>query len=118
MPVSLIFSLLEFAPRTEHRYGHAQFSRDEACARGYVFEIVVPICRAPLSADKLCVRHEWRMNEAMIPQLETERLVLRCFREDDFEAFATFMADPDVMRYLTGSPMSRADAWRSLASSL
>jgi len=54
----------------------------------------------------------------MIPQLETERLVLREFRADDFEAFASFMADPDVTRYLTGSPMSRADTWRSLASSL
>jgi RimJ/RimL family protein N-acetyltransferase len=58
------------------------------------------------------------MNESMIPQLETERLIMRSFREDDFEALASFMADPDVMRYLTGSPMSRADAWRSLASSL
>jgi len=54
----------------------------------------------------------------MIPQLETERLIMRSFREADFEAFASFMADPDVMLYLTGSPMSRADAWRSLASSL
>ncbi len=55
---------------------------------------------------------------AMIPRLETERLVLRQFSTDDFDAFASFMADEDVTRYLTGRPMSRADAWRSLASSI
>ena len=54
----------------------------------------------------------------MIPRLETERLILREFSPDDFEAFAAFMADEDVTRYLTGRPMSRADAWRSLASSI
>jgi len=54
----------------------------------------------------------------MIPRLETERLILRAMTERDFEAFAAFMADPDVMRYLTGEPMSRSEAWRSLAISL
>jgi RimJ/RimL family protein N-acetyltransferase len=54
----------------------------------------------------------------MIPRLETERLILRGLTEADFEVFAQYMADPEVMRYLTGEPMSRADAWRSLAASL
>jgi RimJ/RimL family protein N-acetyltransferase len=54
----------------------------------------------------------------MIPRLETERLILRAFSPDDFETFASFMADEDVMRYLTGHPMSRAEAWRSLAVSI
>src|SRR5579871_3200222 len=54
----------------------------------------------------------------MIPRLETERLVLRAYTGDDFEPFATFMSDPDVMRYLTGHPLSRADAWRSLSSAI
>jgi len=54
----------------------------------------------------------------MIPLLETERLIMRDFHDGDFEAFASFMADPDVMRYLTGNPMSRAEAWRNLAGIL
>ena len=52
----------------------------------------------------------------MIPILETERLILRALKSEDFEIFAHFMADPDVTRYLTGEPMSRADAWRSMAA--
>jgi RimJ/RimL family protein N-acetyltransferase len=47
--------------------------------------------------------------------LETERLLLRMFRDEDFEAYAEFCADPDVMRYLTGKPMSRVEAWRHMA---
>lgn len=52
----------------------------------------------------------------MIPTLETERLVLRAWKPDDFEAYARFMADAEVMRHLTGEPMSRADAWRNMAT--
>ncbi len=52
----------------------------------------------------------------MIPRIETERLVLRGYEPDDFEPFAAFMADADVMRYLSGSPMARNDAWRNLAT--
>jgi RimJ/RimL family protein N-acetyltransferase len=54
----------------------------------------------------------------MIPRLETERLVLREYRPDDFEAFASFMADPDVVRYLHGTPMARADSWRLMATAI
>jgi RimJ/RimL family protein N-acetyltransferase len=53
----------------------------------------------------------------MIPRLETERLVLRAFCAQDFDTFAGFMGDKEVMRYL-GGPMSRSDAWRSLASTV
>jgi RimJ/RimL family protein N-acetyltransferase len=51
----------------------------------------------------------------VIPQLETQRLLLRGLRGDDFDAYARFHADPEVVRYTSGSPISRADAWRSLA---
>jgi RimJ/RimL family protein N-acetyltransferase len=51
----------------------------------------------------------------MIPTLETERLILRAWKADDFEPYARFMADPDVVRYLSGETLSRGDAWRNMA---
>ncbi len=50
----------------------------------------------------------------MIPTLETERLLLRPFRDEDLDAYAEFSADPEVMRYM-GAPLSREDAWRQIA---
>jgi RimJ/RimL family protein N-acetyltransferase len=47
--------------------------------------------------------------------LETDRLILRMWREADFEEYAAICADPDVMRYLTGKPFSRLEAWRHMA---
>ena len=48
-------------------------------------------------------------------QLETERLILRMWREADFEAYARICADPEVMRYLGGKPYTRLEAWRHMA---
>jgi RimJ/RimL family protein N-acetyltransferase len=48
-------------------------------------------------------------------QLETERLLLRIWREDDFEAYAEICADPEVMRYLGGKTFTRMEAWRHMA---
>jgi RimJ/RimL family protein N-acetyltransferase len=53
----------------------------------------------------------------MIPRLETDRLVLRAFREDDLDAWAGFMADRETMRFL-GGPMTRGNAWRAMATTL
>src|SRR3954471_15868380 len=47
--------------------------------------------------------------------LETERLILRQWREDDFEDYARICADPEVMRYLGGKPFTRLEAWRHIA---
>jgi RimJ/RimL family protein N-acetyltransferase len=48
--------------------------------------------------------------------LETERLLLRWFRESDFPEYAAICADPEVMKFLTGSPMNEMEAWRHMAS--
>jgi len=50
-------------------------------------------------------------------QLETERLLLRWFREDDFEPFCRISADPEVMRFLgDGKPMDSMNTWRQIAT--
>ncbi|WP_117194115.1 GNAT family N-acetyltransferase [Rhizobium terrae] len=46
-----------------------------------------------------------------IPTIETERLILRPHRLSDFETFADIWADPDVVRFITGIPMSRENSW-------
>lgn len=49
-------------------------------------------------------------------RLETERLTLRMWREeDDFEPYARMCADPEVMRFLGGKTFSRMEAWRHMA---
>ena len=48
------------------------------------------------------------------PTLETERLVLRALRQDDFDAFAALCADQEVMSWL-GGVMDRQGAWRHMA---
>lgn len=54
----------------------------------------------------------------MIPRLETERLILREDRAEDFDAFAGFMEDAAFIRFIGGDPMARADAWRIFAYGL
>ena len=51
--------------------------------------------------------------------LETERLLLRPFRNADHRAYAAMCADPEVMRYLgTGVTQNPGEAWRAMASML
>jgi RimJ/RimL family protein N-acetyltransferase len=51
-----------------------------------------------------------------VPQLETERLLLRPFRDADIDAYAAMCADPEVMRYVGDrGVLSRDDAWRQMA---
>ena len=51
-----------------------------------------------------------------VPEIKTERLLLRAFTPDDFEAFAGMRADPEVMRFI-GQPVgpqtrAQARAWQ------
>ena len=52
----------------------------------------------------------------MIPiQLETERLLLRQWRLDDFDTYEKMCADEEIMRYIGGKTFSRIEAWRHMA---
>lgn len=51
---------------------------------------------------------------AAIPTLETERLILRQMRPDDFEDFAAFYQTE--RSHLRGGPLSRVEAWMQFAA--
>jgi RimJ/RimL family protein N-acetyltransferase len=54
-----------------------------------------------------------------IPTIETARLLLRPWREEDLDAYAEICADPAVMRYIgSGRPLERDEAWRQIALSI
>src|SRR5438552_894126 len=49
--------------------------------------------------------------------LETDRLLLRPWRADDFGAYARMCGDVEVMRYLNDAkPFTVVEAWRSMAA--
>ncbi|MCF4966706.1 GNAT family N-acetyltransferase [Nostoc sp. CMAA1605] len=55
----------------------------------------------------------------LIPQLATPRLILRAFKQQDFDAYADMCGDSEVMRYIGyGKPLSREESWRNLAMML
>lgn len=50
-----------------------------------------------------------------IPRIETKRLILRGFEEEDLDTYAEMCSDSDVMRYIgTGITLSRAESWRNM----
>jgi RimJ/RimL family protein N-acetyltransferase len=49
-----------------------------------------------------------------LPELETARLRLRQFCEEDLDAYARITSDAEVMRYVGGTALSRDEAWSSL----
>jgi RimJ/RimL family protein N-acetyltransferase len=54
----------------------------------------------------------------MVEFLETDRLLLRMFRDSDIDAYAEMCGDAEVMKYLGGTTMTRSEAWRNMATVL
>src|ERR1041385_6289615 len=52
------------------------------------------------------------MNEV---RLESERLVLRWFREEDFPSYVEIASDPEVMKHIGGT-QTQLEAWRAMAA--
>ena len=52
--------------------------------------------------------------------LQTERLILRTWRPDDFEAYAEMSAEPEVMQFVApdGKPLTRFAAWQGFCAVL
>jgi RimJ/RimL family protein N-acetyltransferase len=51
------------------------------------------------------------MPQGFIPVIETERLRLRGHQVDDLAPCAAMWADPEVVRYISGKPSTREEAW-------
>lgn len=49
------------------------------------------------------------------PRIETERLILREFRIEDFDSFCDMITDPDVTRHMGGAVPDRGPAWEKFA---
>lgn len=49
-----------------------------------------------------------------IPVIETERLILRAHRLEDFADCAAMWADPEVVRYIGGKPSTEEEVWARL----
>jgi len=45
------------------------------------------------------------------PTIDTERLVLRGFRSEDFPHVAATWADPEVVRHISGRPLTEEETW-------
>jgi RimJ/RimL family protein N-acetyltransferase len=56
-----------------------------------------------------------RVNAVEVPIIETERMVLRGWRNEDLDEFAALVADTTVMEFLGGTG-DREEAWRTIAT--
>jgi RimJ/RimL family protein N-acetyltransferase len=50
------------------------------------------------------------------PTLETERLILRAWRKEDFRPYHAILSHPEVHKHVGPTPMSAEDAWRRVTS--
>jgi RimJ/RimL family protein N-acetyltransferase len=51
-----------------------------------------------------------------VPVIDTDRLRLRAFGQDDFEPFVKIVSDLEVVEYIDdGEPISREECWRGMA---
>jgi RimJ/RimL family protein N-acetyltransferase len=48
------------------------------------------------------------------PVIETERLILRGHTRADFEPLRAMWADPEVVRFISGTPSTREESWARL----
>jgi RimJ/RimL family protein N-acetyltransferase len=61
-------------------------------------------------------RHFAMALSALIPSsLETPRLTLRQFQEEDWDALHRIFEDEECVRYTIGAPLERWQTWRTLA---
>jgi RimJ/RimL family protein N-acetyltransferase len=58
------------------------------------------------------------LNDLAIPVFETERLILRGFRESDFEALYAVVTDPVVRTHMHGPHPTREDIWTRFLKNL
>lgn len=58
------------------------------------------------------------MDWQRLPEIKTDRLVLRWITADDVDAFYTIYSDPEVMRYWSTPPLPDRDAARKLITEL
>ncbi|MEO1482432.1 MAG: GNAT family N-acetyltransferase [Myxococcota bacterium] len=56
--------------------------------------------------------------EGQVPRLETDRLVLRGRRLDDFDACAEMWSLMDTVRYISGVPRTREETWKRFLSNI
>ncbi len=55
-----------------------------------------------------------RLDFSGVPVLESDRLVLRQFAFEDFDAYAQLWAEPSVVEHISGTVFTRSQSWSRL----